>query len=328
MEKERQERLEKERKEKEKLERERQERLEKERKEKEKLERERQEKLEKERQEKERLERERREREKQERLEKERKEKLKEIDTAQTESKKNKKRFIANQKGEEEEEDSSIINPLPAEYGPNKKKKFIKYLQTQDDTTNNETKFPKKNLFLSQSQDFKSKEILRESRKEDYKILLPERLTKGKLEEESELSSYKDKKKMNIKIDDDNGSNGQIASEYHSSEDNRYETYKKKKNKKYYLEKEEENINVGEKKKKHLFRHEGSLKSNLSESYLFGKGMPVKIKIYKCVIWKNVNPNVNTDTIKRILNRSGSQILKKGGFVVKLPIKNIKNNED
>ena len=123
---------------------------------------------------------------------------------------------------------------------------------------------------------------------------------------------------MNIRIDDDNSS-GQVASEHLTSEDvNKYKSFRKKKNKKYNLDivgqnEDENEIGISQKIE---IRHQNSLRSNLSESFL--RGMPTKIKVYKCVIWRNIAPGVNEDTIKNILHRSGSQILKKGGFIVKL----------
>ena len=64
--------------------------------------------------------------------------------------------------------------------------------------------------------------------------------------------------------------------------------------------------------------HQNSLKSNLSESFLKGE-RPTKIKIFKCVVWKNLDPNLDEDTIKILLRRSGSHLLKNGGFIMKLP---------
>jgi hypothetical protein len=49
------------------------------------------------------------------------------------------------------------------------------------------------------------------------------------------------------------------------------------------------------------------------------KGKSTKIKIYKCVLWKNIYPYVTEDTIKGFIRRSGSQLFEKGGFVIKLP---------
>ena len=354
-EKEKQERLEKERIEKERLERERQERLEKERLE--RLEREKQKQLEKERQEKERQERERQvqlererkekerlEREKQKQLEKERNEKLRlqkltELDTTQTDSdgmrklkynksrdnirtKKNKVRLLSEKK---EEDSSEMTSP---KYETAKKNKFIRFTQTPEEAINNEVTMKKQSLFLSGTEELKENELIRKPRREDYRIEIPsQKFTKGKIEDESEEDSkfrdkglYKGKKiKMNIRIDDDNSS-GHVASEHFTSENvNKYENFRNKRNKKYNLDligRNGEENEFGIKSQKIDLRHKGSLKSNLSESFL--SGIPTKIKIYKCVIWRNIAPGVNEDTIKQILHRSGSQILKKGGFVVKL----------
>ena len=82
-------------------------------------------------------------------------------------------------------------------------------------------------------------------------------------------------------------------------------------------EKDEEDSSVF-RKKNLTFKHNDTLISNLSESFLRG-GRPTKIKIYKCVVYKNLDPDFNEETIKNFMRRSGSQIFKNGGFIVKLP---------
>ena len=53
-----------------------------------------------------------------------------------------------------------------------------------------------------------------------------------------------------------------------------------------------------------------------------------KIKIYKCVIWKNLDSSIDEDTIQNILHRIGSHLLKNGGFIVKFPLaKTYKSNQ-
>ena len=64
------------------------------------------------------------------------------------------------------------------------------------------------------------------------------------------------------------------------------------------------------------YKHEDALRSNLSESLINGK--PTKVKVYRCVIWKNLDPQINEDTIRLILRRSGSHLFKHGGFIMKL----------
>ena len=48
------------------------------------------------------------------------------------------------------------------------------------------------------------------------------------------------------------------------------------------------------------------------------RGKSTRIKIYKCVIWKNTDPNIDENTIRNMIRRSGSQILNNGGFVINL----------
>ena len=98
----------------------------------------------------------------------------------------------------------------------------------------------------------------------------------------------------------------------------KFNMIKKKKNKyRLYGSDEEEEGDYNTKKRDLTYKYNDTLISNLSES--FSKGRPTKIKIFKCVVWRNVSPGVNEDTIKNILRKSGSQIFEKGGFVVKLP---------
>ena len=95
------------------------------------------------------------------------------------------------------------------------------------------------------------------------------------------------------------------------------------KNKGLYLfennknEKEEDKYNEF-KDKNNAFSQKDNLISKLSEAFQ-RDGLPTKIKIYKCVVWKNSDPKVNEDTIKNFIHRSGSELLNKGGFVMKLP---------
>ena len=60
-------------------------------------------------------------------------------------------------------------------------------------------------------------------------------------------------------------------------------------------------------------------------------GLSTNIKIYKCVIWKNSDPNINEDILKTIMHyRNRSQGNK--SFIMKLPDdldleKNLSNNK-
>ena len=67
------------------------------------------------------------------------------------------------------------------------------------------------------------------------------------------------------------------------------------------------------------FKDQESILSKLSESLRKDIGTPTRIKIYKCVVWKNPDPTLDEDTIKKMLHRSGSQLFNRGGFIVKLP---------
>ncbi len=58
---------------------------------------------------------------------------------------------------------------------------------------------------------------------------------------------------------------------------------------------------------------------NISKTFKRSSLKPTKIKVFKCVVWKNTDPTIDEDTLKTILHRSGSQIFERGGFVLKLP---------
>ena len=115
---------------------------------------------------------------------------------------------------------------------------------------------------------------------------------------------------MNIKLDEDN------SSQYLDEED-MYNKFRKKVNKFASELKEQKEGEDYYNKKSLSIKHQNTIKSNLSESFLKG----TKIKIYKCVVWKSLDPKINEDTIRLLLRRSGSQLLKNGGFVMKLPQK-------
>ena len=67
------------------------------------------------------------------------------------------------------------------------------------------------------------------------------------------------------------------------------------------------------KKKNKTVKHQNSISSE-KQIYTSKRYLPTKLKIFKCVIYKNLDPNVNEESIKNMLKRNGSQ-----GFVIKLP---------
>ena len=125
------------------------------------------------------------------------------------------------------------------------------------------------------------------------------------------------KKQTNYDEDEDQDKTGDL---YGTDKFNLFKKQKGSKTNKGTEQWDDDNNNLF-KKRNLTFRYSDTLMSNLSESLL--RGMPTKIKIFKCVVWKSSDPTVNEDTIKHILHRSGSQILERGGFVVKLPKDNI-----
>ena len=207
-----------------------------------------------------------------------------------------------------------------------KKKFYSKFLSKSPDAIKDK---PIKNLFKKKSQEGieKEKGIIGEPKKEEYRIEMPFKKSKKEkigVEEQEEVSSYTDreeklkermkKKKLNIKTEN---KNEEEESETYDSQ------YKSKRNKKKYIKYLDEDNEEGEedyylsKMKKLKIRNKSTLQGNLSESFI--KGLPTKIKIYKCVVWKNTDPTIDEDTIKHILHRNNSFLLKHGGFIVKLP---------
>ena len=201
-------------------------------------------------------------------------------------------------------------------------KKFYKFTQNREEASNNNEEIIKRqNLFMTKAEVLKENELMK-PKKEGFKIdMISQEIqdfTKGKLVDDSEddsklgdknLNKRKvHKKDMNIEIDDDD-STAQIITDYFNTEDvNKYEGFIKKKKQKYnmdLIDQNKEENEFGIKKKKLIFRNEENLKTTLSESFI--NGMPTKVKVYKCVIWRNIRPGVNEDTIKHILQRSGSQ---------------------
>ena len=71
------------------------------------------------------------------------------------------------------------------------------------------------------------------------------------------------------------------------------------------------------KKKNKTVRHQTAINAE-KPLYTSKRYLPTKLKIFKCVIYKNLDPNVDETTIKTMLHRNGSQIMENGGFVIKL----------
>jgi hypothetical protein len=172
-----------------------------------------------------------------------------------------------------------------------------------------------------------------DNKKEDdqssYKKYRKERL-KTELDEDEDLDNllFKGKKygKKTISKDLDNDNLKQKYNEaeglYGSDKINSFKKHKGKKS----IEQWEDDNNLFSKRNL-TYKYSDTLMSNLSASLL--RGMPTKIKIFKCVVWKNNDPTISEDTIKHILHRSGSQILERGGFVIKLPKEKVeKFNKD
>ena len=115
------------------------------------------------------------------------------------------------------------------------------------------------------------------------------------------------KKKLDNKEEDDT-----------YKENNIYEKKIIKKQIESYYEESDKSSDYYIKKKNSSVKHQSSIGSD-KPIYISKRYLPTKLKIYKCVIYKNMDPDVNEDTIKTMLHKKGSQIMEKGGFVMKLP---------
>ena len=182
---------------------------------------------------------------------------------------------------------------LVKEMEPKKKDDFILLKKEQIDKIN--SKFTKKKL----------------SEKEE------------KTENEKEEIGYKkkkfNKKKMNILTDEDMVQN--MENVYKKTLLNTIDKKAKKYKKKFLNlsdEEEDEYANLNEDK-------------NLNNLSFSTSKLATKIKIFKCVIWKNTDPDINEDILKTILHyRNRSQGLNKS-FIIKLPkdlnFEKISNNQ-
>ena len=299
---ERKERREKERQEKERLEREREEaeRIERERKEKEKQER--KERREKERQEKKRLERERQEIEEQERLERERLEK-EEQERLEKERLENKKRRFLSANNSREKLGLRYREDSSQKYGLGKNRRFNDFVNKKEENNEGEVQDIRKKNQTLDTEKIEEENIYEKPIKTIYirKKLNKDELSNGSKREDSEIGSK----------------NGEEKSEYSNGDGYIYQKKKLSKTRFDDINLLERNKNEQEENKNNTISQNDNLISILSQN--FREGLPTKIKIYKCVVWKNSDPTVNEESIKNFIHRSGSQLLKKGGFVMKLP---------
>lgn len=117
-----------------------------------------------------------------------------------------------------------------------------------------------------------------------------------------------DKKNLKIEVNDENGNYQDIENKIAITE-----------NIQNYNKHQQDIINEQEEPKLKI--------DNLSTLNNFNN-LPANIKIYKCIIWKSTNPNVNENTISGVIRRTGSQILDRGGFVMKLPQKHQRSGSE
>ena len=58
---------------------------------------------------------------------------------------------------------------------------------------------------------------------------------------------------------------------------------------------------------------------NINDILLINKNLPLKIKIYKCLIYKNTDPDLNEEMIEDILLKRNKSLGRNDSFILKLP---------
>ena len=183
------------------------------------------------------------------------------------------------------------------------KKKFHKYSDSFSNNYNNEeqedSKYEEEKIVQKKNKTYKSHKVVPNIDQEDLSETPIRRIyIKKKIDNKDEDESYK--------------------------ENNIYEKKIIKKQVESYCEESDKGSDYYIKKKKNNTVKNQSAIGSEKSIYISKRYLPTKLKIYKCVIYKNLDPDVNEDTIKSMLHRNGSQIMENGGFVVKLP--NVQDN--
>ena len=151
---------------------------------------------------------------------------------------------------------------------------------------------------------------------EEMQIYKKKKVMKTEKEDEIELNGKRfgknrfSKKGLNLKTEeeeiDESLKESLKYSELNKKGKMRYENESEEtdenKTKKY--KKQKINISIdGDEYGKRLFSE-----SNIDSNILHKKGLPTKIKIYKCVVWKNTDPDLTEEVIKSLFhNRNKSQ---------------------
>ena len=148
-----------------------------------------------------------------------------------------------------------------------------------------------------------------------------------KKEDEIELNDNRfgknrfSKKGLNLKTDeeeiDESLKESLKYSEHNKKEKMRYgdefEETDENKTKKY--KKQKDNISIdGDEYGERLFSE-----SNIDSSIFPKKGLPTKIKIYKCVVWKNTDPDLTEEVIKSLFHKRNKSQGLNNSFIMKLP---------
>ena len=58
---------------------------------------------------------------------------------------------------------------------------------------------------------------------------------------------------------------------------------------------------------------------NINDTLQLNKNLPLKIKIFKCVVYKNTDPNLNEEIIKDILHKRNKSQGRNESLILKLP---------
>ena len=156
------------------------------------------------------------------------------------------------------------------------------------------------------------------------------------------------KNESNDIIDIIENEKGKIANENMFNKNRKSEIFKNKSKKQNYVEESENNNNISTKKLKKSLKinteenidieesneintnvnnlEENTKKmrniqknQNINDILLINKNLPLKIKIYKCLIYKNTDPDINEETIEDILLKRNKSLGRNDSFILKLP---------
>ena len=162
---------------------------------------------------------------------------------------------------------------------------------------------------------------------EESKLYKKKKVMKKEKEDEIELigkgfgKNRFNKKDLNLKTDEE-------EIDESLKEDLKYSELNKKGKMRYENESEETDENKTKKYKKQKvnisidgdeYGERLFSESNIDNGILHKKGLPTKIKIYKCVVWKNNDPDLTEEVIKSLFHKRNKSQGLNSSFIMKLP---------